>query len=408
LSRDPGIELACLLFHPQLESVGGGNKDYIKSFPSGIEQLSQFDVIFLGDVGANDNQLTAEDCRLIKGIVQHQASGLVFMPGWQGRQLSLLDTELGELYPVILDPTQPDGWGSRTQSHFELTQMGQRSLLTKLADTEEDNLRVWESLPGFQWYAAVEQAKPGTEVLCVHRDMTSAFGRIPLLVTRTYGAGKILFMGTDGAWRWRKGVEDQFHYRFWGQVVRWMAYQRNMAKGERMRFYYSPDQPHLQRTISVNANVMQDSGEPLQQGDVLARIVAPSGASETIRLLSTGDEWGAFAGQFVPHEPGQHQVTVACKQVDSKLRTTIYVQGIVEERPGQPARPDVMQELARVTDGQVLDVTETDKIVSVLQSLPEAPPAVRRIQLWAHPVVGGLFITLLAVFWIGRKGVGLI
>ena len=45
-------------------------------------------------------------------------------------------------------------------------------------------------------------------------------------------------MGTDGAWRWRKGVEDKYHYRFWGQVVRWMAYQRNMAKGETMRLYY--------------------------------------------------------------------------------------------------------------------------------------------------------------------------
>src|SRR5438105_12925440 len=54
-------------------------------------------------------------------------------------------------------------------------------------------------------------------------------------------------MGTDGAWRWRKGVEDKYHYRFWGQVVRWMAYQRNMVKGETMRLYYSPDQPRRDR-----------------------------------------------------------------------------------------------------------------------------------------------------------------
>ena len=79
----------------------------------------------------------------------------------------------------------------------------------------------------------------------VHKDVGNDYGRLPLLVTRTYGAGKVLFMGTDGAWRWRKGVEDKYHYRFWGQVVRWMAYQRNMAKGETMRLYYSPDQPQI-------------------------------------------------------------------------------------------------------------------------------------------------------------------
>ena len=57
----------------------------------------------------------------------------------------------------------------------------------------------------------------------MHQESSNAFGRIPLLVTRTFGAGKILFMGTDGAWRWRRGVEDLYHYRFWGQVVRWMS-----------------------------------------------------------------------------------------------------------------------------------------------------------------------------------------
>ena len=86
---------------------------------------------------------------------------------------------------------------------------------------------------------------------------SNEFGRLPLLVTRTFGAGKVLFMGTDGAWRWRKGVEDKYHYRFWGQVVRWMAYQRNMAKGETMRLYYVPDQPQLNQMLALHANVME-------------------------------------------------------------------------------------------------------------------------------------------------------
>ncbi len=408
LSRDPGVELSCLLFHPGLDKVGGGNKDYIKSFPDGLEELGQFDVVFLGDVGREENQLSDEDCRLLKGIVQYQASGLVFMPGWQGHQLSLLESELEELCPVLLDPSQPTGWGSRTPNHFELTQLGQRSLLTKLTDDAQENIAVWDGLPGFQWYAAVERAKPGSEVLCVHRDNSNQFGRIPLLVTRTFGTGKVLFMGTDGAWRWRKGVEDKYHYRFWGQVVRWMAYQRNMAKGESMRLYYSPDQPHLDRQMALNANVMQPSGEPLQKGEVIARITAPSGKTKTVRFQSTGDEWGAFAGKFTPTEPGQHQVTLACKQTNATLETLFYVQGVAEERPGRPARPDVMEEIARVTRGNVLSVNEIEEMVSALGALPEPPPSIRRVQLWSHPLVGAAFVVLVGAFWVGRKAVGLI
>ena len=206
---------------------------------------------------------------------------------------SLLDTELADLVPVVMDPSQPGGWGSRTPGQFELSELGRRSLLTKLAETEDDNLEVWESLPGFQWYAPVLRAKAGSEVLCVHKEVSNEFGRLPLLATRTFGAGKVLYMATDGAWRWRKGVEDKDHYLFWGQVVRWMAYRRNMAKGETMRLYYSPDQPAVRQTIALSANVMEQSGEPLQKGDVSARIVAPSGKSETVRFTSAGDEWAS-------------------------------------------------------------------------------------------------------------------
>lgn len=408
LSRDPGIELSCLLFHPGLDKVGGGNKDYIKEFPNTLEALTKFDVVFLGDVGVDEKQLTADDCRLLRGLVEFQASGLVFLPGMQGRQFTLLETPLKDLYPVVLDNSQPSGWGSRTPSHFQLTEMGERSLLTKLADLQQENADVWDNLPGFQWYAPILRAKAGTEVLSVHSDASNDFGRLPLLVTQTFGAGKVLFMGTDGAWRWRKGVEDKYHYRFWGQVVRWMAYQRNMAKGETMRLYYSPDQPQLGKSVMLKANVMEKSGEPLTKGDVAARITAPSGRSQTIQFNSLNDEWGAFTGQYVSEEPGQHQVTLSCRQTGATLDASFFVQGASKEPVGRPARPEVLEEIARVSRGKVLASQDVSKILSQLRDLPEPPPIERRLQIWCHPITAGILISLFGVFWVARKAVGLI
>lgn len=408
LSRDPGVDVRCLLFHPGLSKVGGGNKDYIKEFPDKLDELSRFDVVFLGDVGLEDGQLTAEHCRLLKGLVEHQASGLVFMPGMLGRQFSLLDTELADLVPVVMDTSQPSGWGSRVPGHFELSELGRRSLLTKLADTQDENIDVWEGLPGFQWYAPVLRAKAGGEVLCVHKDVSNEFGRLPLLVTRTYGTGKVLFMGTDGAWRWRKGVEDKYHYRFWGQVVRWMAYQRNMAKGETMRLYYSPDQPQLHQTVTFNANVMEPSGEPLHRGEVSARVTAPSGKSEVVRLTSAGDEWGMFTGKFETKEPGRHEVVVLCKETKATLETSLFVQGAAKERVGRPARVDVLEEIAGATQGKVVSADRLDEIVNLLAALPEPPLTVHRLQIWSHPLSAALIVVLLGIFWAGRKIVGLI
>lgn len=408
LSRDPGVELSCLLFHPDLNKTGGGTKDYIKSFPKGLDELGKYDVVFLGDVGVGPDQLSVEECRLLRGIVEFQASGLVFMPGWQGNERTLLDTDLADLFPVVLDEAQTSGWGSRTPSQFELTELGRRSLLTKLADTQEENIDVWQALPGFQWYAPVVRAKAGTDVLCVHKEVTNNFGRLPLLVTRTFGAGKILFMGTDGAWRWRKGVEDKYHYRFWGQVVRWMAYQRNMAKGETMRLYYSPEQPLARQSVTLNANVMERTGEPLANGDVTAQMKAPSGKIETIRFQSSGDEWGAFTSHYVPQEPGEHKIILSCRQTGATLETSITVQGSVLEKVGKAARPEVLEEIARVSRGNSVAPDRLPQMIQTLAAIPDPPPVTRRLQIWSHPISAGIIILLLGTFWVARKACGLI
>lgn len=409
LSRDPGVDVACLLFHPDLDKVGGGNRDYIKSFPETLEELAQYDVVFLGDVGIEPGQLTPEQCKLVKGLVEYQAGGLVFIPGSRGYSLSLAQTELETLMPVVLDDTQPKGIGTKTPMRMELTESGRRSLLTKLADTQEENVDVWMALPGFQWHASVARAKAGTEVLAVHESAVGAQGRMPLLVTKTFGTGKILFMGTDGVWRWRRGVEDKYHYRFWSQVVRWMAYQRNMAKGESIRFYFSPDSPVIGRVLSLRANVMQASGEPLSQGDVTARVEAPSGKVEVVRLASGGEEsWGAFEGRYTAGEPGPHRVTLMSKQTAETLETSFFVQGVTRERIGQAARPKVLEELARLTGGKTLALSEQDRWIDVLKSMPEPSSTIRRVPLWSHPATMGFLLGALTLFWIGRKAVGMV
>lgn len=408
LSRDPGVEVSCLLFQTGMTKFGGGNKDYLKEFPATKEELSEYDVVFLGDVGLEGGQLTQEQCEWIAGLVEHQASGLVFLPGFRGNQFSLLDTNLQKLYPVVPDETQPQGVGSNTAGQLELTEAGRKSLLTKLGATDEENFSIWENLPGFNWHAPVLRAKAGTETLCVHQSDTNDFGRLPLLVSQTFGAGKVLFMGTDGAWKWRYGVEDKYHYRFWGQVVRWMAYQRNMAEGESMRLYYTPDAPAVRQTIAMQANVLGPSGDPLTEGDVVANITAPSGKSSTVRFTSAGNEWGSFSGNFSPTEGGDYKVVLSCRQTGASLTSSIFVRDEPLEVVGRPARPEVLEEIASVTNGAVLQPTEVTKVVNYLSDLPEPPPTVRRLQMWSHPLTVVILVGALGVFWVGRKAVGLV
>ena len=405
LERDPGVEVTCLLFHPKLPKMGGG-RSYIKQFPAANE-LSRFDVVFLGDVGVGPKQLTFQQAQDLKQLVSAQAAGLVFIPGRTGQHDSLVSSPLADLYPVVMDAVRTRGIGSITPGHFSLTQSGQRSLLTRLGETDQNNAQVWRMLPGFHWYAGVQRAKAGSEILAVHDQEATTSGRVPLIVTKTYGTGKVLFMGTDSAWRWREGVEDRYHYRFWGQVARWMAYQRQMAPGQTIRLFFSPDRPRVDDVVSLNANVLDSLGGPLNQGSVMVQAISPSGKTQTIRLQpGEEDTWGLFVGSFEPKEAGNYRLITSCAETGALVQADLSVQGLNRERKGRVARFDVLDEIAEITKGKLVPVSEVQNLLDHLATLPEPESTIHRIRLWAHPIWGGILIVLLGIFWIGRKMIG--
>lgn len=402
LSRDPGVELSCLLFHPDL-GVGGG-KHYLKAFPESPAELAGYDVIFLGDVGIKPGQLTKEQCAMIRGLVENQASGVVFLPGPQGHQFSLLETPLADLMPVMLDDTKRSGHQNALAAPLTLTTEGRASLLTMLGNDERENPEIWRRLPGFFWHAPVIKSKAGTEVLAVHGNQRGPFGSVPLLVTKTAGSGKVLFMGIDSAWRWRRGVEDLYHYRFWGQVARWMSYQRNMAAGQRVRLFFTPERPEPGQTVTLNANAFDANGAPLAQGKVTVDVTSPDGRTSRIDLEKNDSAWGAFSGRFKVDLPGAWKLSATSgSEGDPGLTTTLLAQGTSLEKSGQPARPEVLAEMARVSRGRVILPTQIEELSREIFALPAPRPLEIRTPLGSHWATLTFLTTLLAGFWAARK-----
>ncbi len=402
LYRDPGVKVDCLLLHPQIGT--GDGPGYIQKFPDKLEDLQKYDVVFIGDVGLGEGGITEDQAKLLKGLVEKQASGIVFIPGRQGNIFSLLKSPLGDLVPVILDESHKEGYGDATASQLNLTSEGKGSLLTMLGDTEEENPMIWKSLPGFFWHAPVIKAKGGTDVLAVHANRSNQYGRIPMLVTRTAGNGKVLFLGHDSAWRWRRGVEDLYHYRFWGQVARWMSYQRNMAAGERIRLYFTPDRPKPGDTVTLNANAFDQYGAPLKDGEVIIDITSPDGQARRISLDKADGAWGSYSGHFKIAQPGAWKIQASIGEDTAHgVKTTLLAQGSEIEKTGMPARPDVLEEMARVARGRLLTGEKLTDLFKEIRALPEPTPMETRTPLWSHWLTAAILIILLALFWTGRK-----
>jgi hypothetical protein len=385
----------------------GEGLDYIQSFPDDKLQLSQYDVVFLGDVGYGGGELTDADVAGIRALVERQGSGLVFLPGWRGRESTLTQTPLNELFPIDFDTASPNGLGTQAESHILLTTEGRGHLLTMLAADESANADIWKNLPGFYWCAAVADTRPGAEVLAVHSNLRNVEGRIPLLVTRPFGNGKVLFMGTDGAWRWRLGVEDKYHYRFWGQVIRWMAHQRHLAQGERIRLSFSPETPRTGDTVSLLATVFDSGGFPITHGNVYSRIITPSGASERLDLSPLPGGWGVFKGEYTPRTGGRLHVIVQNDSGGQHLETDLNVERSTREQVGDPANLAILRDIAALTRGVAGGAVGLDAVLKKIALLPEPRPIEERIHLWSEWYTAAALLALFAAYWIARKLYGL-
>ena len=159
-----------------------------------------------------------------------------------------------------------------------------------------------------------------------------------------------------------------------------------MSQGESMRLFYSPDRPEAGNVLTLNANVMTESGEPLRDGTVVVQAVSPTGQTDSVRLAPAGeDSWGLFTGTFTPREGGTYQFVTLCTETGSQLETTIAVQGNEKEQIGQPARFEVLKEIAEVTRGELTRSQDLQSLVEQIAALPEPKLVTRPVRLWSHP-----------------------
>jgi len=323
LMRDPSVNVSVLLLHPEL--APGAGRNYIRKFPDTREQLAKFDVVFLGDVGIGENELTGEQCDRLRDLVDQQRSGLVFMPGQRGRQLTFLNHPLGELIPVAYDRTKHAGNWTRSEANFKLTSTGKWHFLTMLAQDKSRNEKTWKKLPGFFWSAGVERTRPGSKVLATHSSMRNASGYVPVLATRPWGSGHVLFVGTDATWRWRRGVEDLYHYRFWAQVIRWMAHKRKLAQSGGVRLTtYTPEHPRVGDEIIMHAHLLYSLDNTIVQ-TLRANVKGPDGKTRDLKFTLVQNGWGQYSGKMLVTEGGTYEVSIYHPKSKQAVKTKILV-----------------------------------------------------------------------------------
>ena len=406
LLRDPGVELKCILYHPQLQQATG--RDYLDSIPQNRAEIDHYDVIFIGDVGLAEDEMNEKECNLLAEQVNDRGSGIVFIPGRRGRQLTLENSQLAELQPIIFDQNYPLGLGTKNQSQIELTERGAKHWLTQLKGANEPDREFWSRLPGFHWSAIVEMSRPGTQVLATHSNFSSKWGKMPILATRYTGSGKALFLGTDSAWRWRRGVEDKYHYRFWSQVVRWMAHSRYQAVESGIRILVEPEKPSEGEEIFLRCIASNNTVFALESGNMNGFAVHSDGTREILSFHSDPESPGVFQTSLTAKNAGPLTLEISEVEQEQTLSTQLEISEVNYEKKGLPVVTAPLSNLSKLTNGKAVSNHDWTQILPGLKSSTEAEIITNIFRLRASVSWGLFLFVLLAIYWTGRKLLGMV
>jgi putative glutamine amidotransferase len=412
LLRDRRVEARFILLNGDPQVLQGG-PPFLEKFPDTFpefesdHQRKPFDLLILGDVPAAF--FGVEKLRRIRDYVK-EGGGLVLIAGREHAPAEYAETPLAEVLPVeflALKPkVEPD---ARPQPfHPVLTAAGQHSDMLALADTPEENVKVWKELPGLYWHYPVTKLRPGATSLLTHPKQKAGPRDMPIVATQYYGKGQVLFVGTDETWRWRYNAGDRYVARFWGQVVYQMSLPHLLGGSNRTQLALDRSDALLGRPGYVYARLLDANYQPLKASSVPARLEFLDATDESKRFQTI--ELRALARQ-----PGQLRAALAN---DVPGRFALHVDkgdhveaGLLEYRVSLPPwheleavgmAEEALREAARLSGGRFYREEDLHRLAAAVTPRKTAFVQRQEVLLW-NPLALLLFVGLVTAEWVVRK-----
>ena len=406
LDRDPPVMSTTVLLRPGVGPIRGAG--YAGDVPVEKKDLAEYDLVVIGDVPRS--ALPAVFLEELAGLVRRRGAGLLFMAGRREHYRDFEGTPLGELLPVRLTRIGPTNRGVAETYSPELTFAGSSHLATQLAPSPEENAAVWAGLPPIHWSATTAGLARGAVALLNHPHRVAGTDRLPLLAVQRVGAGKVMFVGIDETWRWRKSVGDRYHYRFWAQIVRWLT-RKQFAEGDaRARLSIDRTQCDVGDAVQVEAFCLGEDGYPVSDAEVRLHVRSPDGAARSVAMEPVPDGWGIYRAAFVPEEEGTYLFRPVLPETgEEPLDSTVTLEAVRAdmERYGMAQNRALLEAIAEAGGGEYLPLHEGEEIVERLRAAAEREMLTAEVSPCRHPLYYTVLALALGAGWLIRKRSGL-
>lgn len=319
--------------------------------------------------------------------------------------VALRDTPLGRGLGLALAP------GSVAQELEPELPAGEPQEIVRIDDDPETARRLFAGYPPLTGVAPLAE-RPGDQVL-----VQGAGVRVPLLLLRRVGRGRVLLVNGSGLWRWAfSGGDAQGkarYQRLWAAALRTLAQptQSEPLRVSTERPLFAQGEP-----VPVSASLQDSRFRPVDGAAVEARLEhigeveagsRSSALPAPIRLLGQGA--GTYSGRWPPLAPGRYRVEAVARSAGRTLsaRSEFVVDAWSPEYQTVDADRRTLERMAQASGGSAATAGQAGDLVRRLASRAASVGRTSEHRLWENSALYVVLLGLLSSEWLLRRRRGL-
>jgi hypothetical protein len=411
--RDRRIQYDQVLFQPT--TSGPGENGVPAQLPHDVDGWSKYRLAILGDV--TPSELDQESQKSLKEFLVDRGGTVILIAGDQAMPQAYLGMPLADILPVTageaLDPTQGYDLALSAEGHLNPAM--------QLADPPDSTDDIWKEMTRQLPIYSLSQycaAKPTARTL-INAVSQSGSGKDEkaFLCWQMVGRGRIVYLAAPAVYQLRMKYGDRYHYRFWGQLIRW-AVARDLAQGSKtVKLATDRSRAFVGENVQVIASLIDVGGRPVPNAEVRAQASLEGHASSLIELRPDPKIPGRYLGEFSPGEEGTVTLQATGAEVSQLLAGEGFAKPVtttvtVEATPSvemQDTRSNVplLKQIAGLTGGQIVPPAAVGQIVELTDLQPAVHEETIRQPIWNRWGLLWLFCGVLTAEWALRKVTGL-
>ena len=402
-----------------LEAQGSRWSPTDKGLPETEDEWARYRAVILGDIAPE--RLDVEQQAMLERYVGYRGGTLVIIAGRDFMPGAYIDRPFEKLLPI--EPAD-SAWRDQAGFNLYLTEEGRRSPALQLAAEDVVNQRLWRELTQkLPLYSLSIHSQPKvnahTLIAASLRAGSDRDGQSQraFLCWQHYGRGRVVYLAAPVSYQLRLRRGDQYHHRFWGQLLRW-AMTRDMGAGSKtVRLSTDKDRYTQGDGVQVTAWLSQTDG------------IAVSGAQSQLVVRRDGQEDATFGMEEDPDEPGAYRAVledlapgpITIEITGNEVKDLLNREGALgrvetfvmidsqdtRELSETRCNLPLLTQIAEAAGGAIVPPTALRSAISHLDLAPIISEDVSQQSLWDRWRFLWIFVGCLTVEWVIRKRLGM-